>query len=62
MRSIQGLFNFNERVILHGHWEHGQFMMAAIGAYNVGSIHLPFAVEKVSKAPTMANKSLGLCS
>eukprot|EP00112_Aurelia_sp_Birch-Aquarium-sp1_P024560 Seg782.21 transcript_id=Seg782.21/GoldUCD/mRNA.D3Y31 product="Phosphatidylserine decarboxylase proenzyme mitochondrial" protein_id=Seg782.21/GoldUCD/D3Y31 len=49
MRSIQGLFNFNERVLLHGHWEHGQFMMAAIGAYNVGSIHLPFAVEKTFK-------------
>ena len=47
MRSIEGLFNFNERVLLYGHWRHGKFLMAAIGAYNVGSILLPFAVEKV---------------
>ncbi len=47
MRSVEGLFNFNERVILHGHWKHGSLLMAAVGAYNVGSVHLEFAVEKV---------------
>ena len=52
MRSIEGLFNFNERVLLYGHWRHGKFLMAAIGAYNVGSIQLPFAVEKVFCLPT----------
>ena len=47
MRSIEGLFNFNERVLLYGHWKYGKFLLAAIGAYNVGSIILPFTVEKV---------------
>merc|ERR1711872_1174961 len=49
MRSVEGLFNFNERVILHGHWKHGSLLMAAVGAYNVGSVHLEFAVEKALK-------------
>ena len=47
MRSIEGLFNFNERVLLYGHWKYGKFLLGAVGAYNVGSIILPFTVEKV---------------
>ena len=47
LQSINGIFNFNERVILSGHWPHGIFMYAAIGAYNVGSIHLSSKMEKV---------------
>jgi len=46
LRTINGIFNFNERVILSGHWQHGLFMYAAIGAYNVGSIKLDSKMEK----------------
>jgi len=46
LRRINGIFNFNERVILSGHWQHGLFMYAAIGAYNVGSICLNSKMEK----------------
>lgn len=37
-RRVQGLFNFNERAVYFGTWEHGFFAMAAVGATNVGSI------------------------
>jgi len=50
MRSIEGLFNFNERVLLYGHWKYGKFLLGAVGAYNVGSIILPFTVEKHFKS------------
>lgn len=46
LRKINGIFNFNERVLLSGHWEHGLFVYAAIGAYNVGSIKLNSKREK----------------
>jgi len=46
LRTINGIFNFNERVILSGHWQHGLFMYAAIGAYNVGSIKLDSKMER----------------
>jgi len=46
LRSINGIFNFNERVILSGHWQHGLFMYAAVGAYNVGSIKLNSRMER----------------
>ena len=39
-RWIQGLFNFNERAIYMGEWEHGFFSLAAVGATNVGSIRV----------------------
>ncbi|RUS79285.1 hypothetical protein EGW08_012940, partial [Elysia chlorotica] len=39
-RWIQGLFNFNERAVYTGHWEHGFFSMSAVGATNVGSIKI----------------------
>lgn len=41
-RRIEGLFNFNERVVYYGQWQHGFFSMAAVGATNVGSIHVYF--------------------
>ena len=47
LRHINGIFNFNERVVLSGHWEHGPFLYAAVGAYNVGSIKLDLPMEKV---------------
>jgi len=46
LRKINGIFNFNERVILSGHWQHGLFCYAAVGAYNVGSIKLNSKREK----------------
>ncbi|XP_059147009.1 phosphatidylserine decarboxylase proenzyme, mitochondrial-like isoform X2 [Physella acuta] len=39
-RWVQGLFNFNERAVYTGRWEHGFFSMAAVGATNVGSIKI----------------------
>ena len=46
MHSVQAVFNFNERVLLYGQWRHGPLLMAAVGAYNVGSINLNFSYEK----------------
>merc|ERR1719334_2640583 len=37
-RWISGLFNYNERVLYAGFWEHGFFSMTAVGATGVGSI------------------------
>ena len=48
LRHINGIFNFNERVLLSGRWEHGPFLYAAVGAYNVGSIKLDIPMDKVS--------------
>lgn len=39
-RWLQGLFNFNERVVYYGEWEHGFFSMTPVGATNVGSIRV----------------------
>ena len=41
-RWLQGVFNFNERAVYIGSWEHGFFTMAAVGATNVGSINVCF--------------------
>eukprot|EP00127_Corallochytrium_limacisporum_P002482 Clim_evm39s128 gene=Clim_evmTU39s128 len=38
LHFVDGLFNFNERVALVGHWPHGFFSLTAVGATNVGSI------------------------
>lgn len=37
---IEGLFNFNERVVYAGQWKHGFFSYTAVGATNVGSIKI----------------------
>merc|ERR1719334_1767582 len=37
-RLISGLFNYNERVLYSGFWEHGFFSLTAVGATGVGSI------------------------
>eukprot|EP00048_Salpingoeca_helianthica_P016999 m.235227 g.235227 ORF g.235227 m.235227 type:complete len:345 (-) comp19953_c0_seq1:173-1207(-) len=42
-RKIAGLFSVNERVVLQGSWKHGTFSFVAVGAYNVGSIHIDSA-------------------
>lgn len=42
MTRIKNLLAINERVCLKGDWTHGFFSLSLIGAYNVGSITLPF--------------------
>merc|ERR1711872_474877 len=41
-RWLKGLFNYNERVVYSGSWEHGFFCYAPVGATNVGSIKAYF--------------------
>jgi len=41
-RWLKGLFNYNERVVYSGTWEHGFFCYAPVGATNVGSIKAYF--------------------
>jgi phosphatidylserine decarboxylase len=42
LRRVPSLFVRNERVTVHGAWEHGFMGVVCVGAYNVGSIHLSF--------------------
>ena len=42
VRWLQGLFNFNERVLYVGNWKHGFFSLTAVGATLVGSINVHF--------------------
>jgi len=42
VRWLQGLFNFNERVMYVGNWKHGFFSLTAIGATLVGSVNVHF--------------------
>ena len=39
-RWVPQLHTMNERVVLNGEWAHGFFSMAAVGAFNVGSIRV----------------------
>jgi len=60
LRHINGIFNFNERVVLSGHWEHGAFLYAAVGAYNVGSIKLDIPMDRdlVTNCPISSTDAL----
>ena len=40
VQACPGLFHLNERVSWMGSWAHGFFSMTAVGATNVGSIHM----------------------
>jgi len=40
VNACPGLFHLNERVSWIGNWQHGFFSMTAVGATNVGSIHV----------------------
>ena len=40
VNACPGLFHLNERVSWIGNWQHGFFSMTAVGATNVGSIHM----------------------
>ena len=40
VNACPGLFHLNERVAWIGNWQHGFFSMTAVGATNVGSIHM----------------------
>lgn len=42
LRRLDDVFSVNERVVLSGHWHHGQLHLAAVAAANVGSIFLDF--------------------
>ena len=48
-RTMPGLFVLNERATLLGSWQYGFFSLTAVGAYNVGSIHLE--LDPVSPPP-----------
>lgn len=39
-KRFAGMYQENERVVMNGTWKHGFFSMAAVGALNVGSIHM----------------------
>eukprot|EP01118_Nematostelium_gracile_P011117 TRINITY_DN390_c0_g1_i2.p1 TRINITY_DN390_c0_g1~~TRINITY_DN390_c0_g1_i2.p1 ORF type:complete len:305 (+),score=79.26 TRINITY_DN390_c0_g1_i2:165-1079(+) len=41
-RMIPNLFALNERIVCSGTWDQGFYSLAAVGAYNVGSISLNF--------------------
>lgn len=53
-RRVEGLFNYNERVVYYGTWEHGFFSMAAVGATNVGSIRVYFDEVRSKKIQRLA--------
>lgn len=62
LRMVQGLFSFNERVVLRGSWAHGPFYYTAIGAYNVGSIFMnccPDVITNQTFARQPFSRSLG---
>ncbi|XP_059402879.1 phosphatidylserine decarboxylase proenzyme, mitochondrial-like isoform X2 [Carassius carassius] len=50
-RWIKELFCHNERVVLSGEWTHGFFSLTAVGATNVGSIHIYFDKELRTNNP-----------
>lgn len=52
VRKIAGLFAVNERVVLDGTWKHGAFSFVAVGAYNVGSIHIDCSPDLVTNTAT----------
>ncbi len=49
MRWVKNLFCLNERIIMSGNWEHGEFVMVTVGATNVSSIRLEDNASKGSK-------------
>lgn len=40
VRRVAGLYNYNERAVYTGTWDHGFFSFTAVGATNVGSIKI----------------------
>ena len=47
VRCMPGLFALNERVLLSGKWKHGFYSLTAVGAMNVGSIHVKVCEVKL---------------
>ncbi|GJQ11986.1 hypothetical protein GpartN1_g3777.t1 [Galdieria partita] len=47
MKRVVGLLSLNESVTLLGEWRYGTMMMTAVGALNVGGIHLKLETTKV---------------
>ena len=45
--KVKGLFTLNERVVLNGSWAEGFFSMGLVGAFNVGSIRLENADDRI---------------
>lgn len=58
VRMIKGLFVLNERIIMLGKWNYGFFSMSAVGATNVGSIHLNFDISIKTNKSIILNQDL----
>ncbi|XP_028613968.1 phosphatidylserine decarboxylase proenzyme, mitochondrial isoform X2 [Grammomys surdaster] len=56
-RWIKELFCHNERVVLTGDWKHGFFSLTAVGATNVGSIHIHFDRDLHTNSPRYSKGS-----
>lgn len=51
VQACPGLFHLNERVSWLGSWTHGFFSMTAVGATNVGSIHMDLDPDLKTNRP-----------
>ena len=56
LKWVPNIFSRNERVVLTGDWKWGFFSFVAVGAYNVGNIHIDKVPEIKTNIKTKANK------